>query len=148
MSRMRAPGFTLVELLVVIAVSAVLLAVIAPALRPERAQVDVRNTAREFEMALRQTRAHAIRQNRPDQFVLDVGARSYRSGTNSTIRHVPDNFELVLIAAAVSAASDSAGAIVFFPDGASTGGSIEVSHKGVRYRVDVDWLTGRIATHQ
>lgn len=145
---MRAPGFTLIELLVVIAVSAVLLAVIAPALRPERAQVDVRSAARGFESALRQTRVHAIRQNRSDHFVLDVDARSYRSGMNSTIRHVPDNLELVLNTAATGAVSDSAGAIVFFPDGTSTGGSIEISHKGVRFRVDVDWLTGRIATHQ
>lgn len=148
MSVMRAPGFTLIELLVVIAVSAVLLAVLAPALRPERAHVDVRNTAREFESALRQARAHAIRQNRSDHFVLDVDARSYRSGMNRVIRKVPANLELVLTVAAAGAANDPAGAIVFFPDGTSTGGSIEVAYEGVRYRVVVDWLTGRIATHE
>ena len=148
MSRMRAPGFTLIELLVVIAVSAVLLAVIAPALRPERARVDLRNTVRELESALRQTRGHAIRQNRSDHFVFDVDARSYRSGVNSVVRKIPADLELVLTTAVANAASDSAGAIVFFPDGTSTGGSIEISHKGARYRVVVDWLTGRVATHQ
>ncbi|MDX1606523.1 MAG: hypothetical protein R3202_10055, partial [Candidatus Competibacterales bacterium] len=36
------------------------------------------------------------------------------------------------------------GSIRFFPDGSSTGGHIALAEGGLEYRVNVDWLTGRV----
>lgn len=39
----------------------------------------------------------------------------------------------------------SYGAIHFFPDGSSSGGSIKLSAAGRSYVIEVDWLTGKVA---
>ena len=36
------------------------------------------------------------------------------------------------------------GAILFFPDGASTGGRVQHSAKKAAWNVDVAWLTGEV----
>jgi general secretion pathway protein H len=36
------------------------------------------------------------------------------------------------------------GAIVFFPDGASTGGRVQLSMKKAAMNIDVTWLTGEV----
>jgi len=36
-------------------------------------------------------------------------------------------------------------AIRFYPDGSSTGGSIDLSVNGEGYRIKVDWLTGGVS---
>jgi general secretion pathway protein H len=36
------------------------------------------------------------------------------------------------------------GGILFFPDGASTGGRVRLSVKRAAWRVDVSWLTGEV----
>jgi general secretion pathway protein H len=40
---------------------------------------------------------------------------------------------------------DDRGAIAFFPDGSSSGGRIRLGLDGHVRRIDVEWLTGRIA---
>jgi general secretion pathway protein H len=36
------------------------------------------------------------------------------------------------------------GAILFFPDGASTGGRVQLSVKNAAWNIDVAWLTGEV----
>ena len=40
------------------------------------------------------------------------------------------------------------GAVLFFGDGASTGGRIQLSHGRAAWNVDVAWLTGDVALHR
>ena len=36
------------------------------------------------------------------------------------------------------------GAVMFFPDGASTGGRVQLQAKRVAWNIDVAWLTGQV----
>ena len=40
---------------------------------------------------------------------------------------------------------DKVGSIRFYPDGGSNGGRITLGAGDLKYEVDVDWLTGRVA---
>jgi general secretion pathway protein H len=76
---------------------------------------------------------------------LDVEAREFQVGNDSTVRQVSDKVELKLFTAQTEVASERKGSIRFYPDGSSTGGRITVSSGERKYLVDVDWLTGRVS---
>ena len=44
--------------------------------------------------------------------------------------------------------SASEGGIAFFPDGASTGGRVQLSLRDAAWNVDVAWLTGEVTLHR
>ena len=70
----------------------------------------------------------------------------YASGPDPLVT-VPQDFAVRVTTAAELAETGEAGTILFFPDGASTGGEItilEAENKG--YSVNVHWLTGAIET--
>ena len=64
------------------------------------------------------------------------------------VRKVPDEITLVLSTAAELREGTSGGAILFFPDGASSGGRIDLSRGGATWRLDVHWLTGQVSSHR
>ena len=77
---MRAKGFTLVELMVVIAVMAVLLMAVSPSLSDWMVNVRIRNTASAIEQGLQLARQEAIRRNQRVGFYL-VSASTADAGT-------------------------------------------------------------------
>ena len=46
------------------------------------------------------------------------------------------------------APKSAAGAVLFFPDGGSTGGRITIVRDQRRYDVRIDWLTGQVTVDQ
>jgi len=138
-------GFTLLELLVVLAVLALTAAVMLPALTGGDG-VELRTTAREVAAALRYARSRALTENRDAAFEVDVEAnRMTSAGVRS--RRIPAGVALGLYTARSELIGERAGAIRFFPDGSSTGGRVTVAARSaaaVAYYVDVDWLTGGV----
>jgi len=74
---MRAKGFTLVELLMVLAVVGIMTAIALPAMRVHLANADVRGVAEEMRSGLELARTEAIRRNTSVQF--------QRNGTGWTV---------------------------------------------------------------
>jgi general secretion pathway protein H len=136
-------GFTLLEVVVVLAVLGLGLVLLAARGPPRSAALEVRAAAGELAQALRLARARAIARNAPAGLTLDVARRSWRVD-GSPERVLPPAFALSVRAAATEALGDRVGAIRFAPDGSSTGGWIEVSDGQRRVQVGVDWLSGRV----
>ena len=141
---MRERGFTMVELLVVLAIAAALLAVAPMALQRYRESTDYRDTVRTMTAALTEARHSAISGGRVVAFSVDLGARQY--GVDGGARR--DLPESIAVRATVADTDlvDNVARIRFFPGGNATGGSIEVvraSGSGVRLRTD--WLDGRVS---
>jgi general secretion pathway protein H len=141
---MRERGFTMVELLVVLAIAAALLAVAPMALQRYRESTDYRDTVRTMTAALTEARHSAISGGRVVAFSVDLGARHY--GVDGAPRR--DLPESIAVRATVADTDlvDNVARIRFFPGGNATGGSIEVvraSGSGVRLRTD--WLDGRVS---
>jgi len=140
-------GFTLLELLVVLALIGLVLVLVPPFLDSSSTRREIRSAAFVTASLLREIRADAIAGNRPAAFEIDV-RRRVMSGDRSGRHPIPQGVEVILHTAAEERVSQSRGKIRFFPDGTSTGGGLEMIGAGVAYYVLVDWLTGRIGVEE
>lgn len=131
-----ARGFSLLELLVVLAISAALVAVASAQFARLSSLVHLKAAAREVAATLRQARSRAITEQRETTLVIDARARRF------------PEVALELVVGQAQALGEHTGAIRFFPDGSSTGARVRLMTKGRMQVVDVDWLTGRIVVHE
>jgi general secretion pathway protein H len=137
-------GFTLFELLVVLAIIGIVLAVGAPALHRMVPGVQLKSGAETVATALREARGLAIGSNSEVTLVVDLDARALRIGGGAPVQ-LAVGFDITLLTATREVIDAGAGQIRFYPDGTTTGGRITLIRGNVRYHVVVDWLTGRIA---
>jgi general secretion pathway protein H len=139
-----ARGFTLVELLVVLALIALVIAVASPVVSNAFPGAETKAAARELATGFRFARSEAITGNREVGMVLDLENRRYGVGGEDDIHELPEEAEITLVTARSERIDERTGVIRFFPDGSSTGGGVSLAHGNKEYRVMVDWLTGRV----
>lgn len=140
---MKKDGFTLVELLVVLAIFGLMLTLAVPLFQKAIPSASTRSATRELAAALREARSLAIYQNRETVITIDGERRTYGLGDQGTTKRLGK----VTVAFAPNLeeeATPEVAAVRFFPDGSSTGGEIRISSGGGQYRVVVDWLTGHV----
>ena len=145
---MRRAGFTLVELLVVLAVLAVVMAMAVPVFTAGRPRAELDGAALQLAASLRQARGQAIASNRSQAFTIDLERRLYWAGEGATLRQLPPDIDVSLVTATAELIDGTTGSIRFFADGGSTGGGVRVSRSGAGWDVLVDWLTGRVGVRQ
>lgn len=128
------PGFTLLEMLVVIAVLGLVLGIFIGRGPMRSPALDLRAAAADVAQALRATRARAIATDRASSFALDPAAHRYVA---AGVSHA--------LPAALSAAINAPGGVIqFAPDGSSSGGRVTLGEAERAIVVSVDWLTGRV----
>lgn len=137
----RRAGFTLLETIVVLALVGLLAGMASQLLRPPSERLRMENATRAFCATLRATRARAIATNTETTLIIDVFNKTYVSPAGG-VGKLPADVAITLDIANTQHLSAAAGAITFFPDGASTGGEIVLQTSGVRATIDVNWLTG------
>lgn len=138
----RQAGFTLLEMLAVIALIAVGVAVVSFSLGRGLDSLRVREAGRELSLALRTARAKAITEGQPARVQFDLRRRLYQV-PGQPPRAWPAGMDLRLTSAAALGTGER-GAIAFYPDGSSSGGNVRLSHDSRAWRVDVAWLTGDV----
>jgi general secretion pathway protein H len=137
-------GFTLVELLVVLAVVGILAAMVPLAFERMRESAQYRDTVRAVLTDIRQARHRAVSEGREVRFGVDLLQRSYGM-EGRPLRLLPEPLRLRATVADVEVSADQQAAIRFLPDGGATGGSIEVLRpSGAGTRLTVDWLSGGV----
>jgi len=141
-------GFSLLELIVALAIAALLFALVMPTDSRRRGRIELASSAREVAAALRLSRSQAIAMNRPMAVVVDVENESYRVSSASAPRAFPHGSQITLYTTEDQKLTRGAGAIRFYPDGSSTGGGIGISLGQDQYAVLVDWLTGSVSIHE
>jgi general secretion pathway protein H len=140
----RCRGFTLIEILVTLAILSFALVLVVGYKPPWSRGLGLKATAAEVASGLRLARSEAILANRPVTFSLDVAGHHYRVGTGAE-RTLPSSLSLQLLTVAGENRGSGTGDIRFQPDGSSTGGRISLADGQRRMAVGVDWLTGRIS---
>ena len=140
----RCAGFTLIEVIVTLAILGLALVLVAGYKPPWSSGLGLKGTASELASGLRLARSEAIASNRPVPFDLDVTGHVYRVGARAE-RRLPANLSIELVTIAGESRGARIGDIRFNPDGSSTGGRIVLAEGTRRTAVGVDWLTGRVS---
>ena len=111
------------EMLVVIAIMGLVLAMLTSFRQPKSQWLQTQTAARQVAEAMREARGEAIAEGHP------------------VVPQLPK-----LPAAVAVAIQAPPGGIFFAPDGSASGGSILLGNSGKQIAVNIDWLTGRVAT--
>jgi general secretion pathway protein H len=133
----RASGFTLIELMVTLALAGLLLALVPPLLSRggDRGRLD--HDRRALVSELRLARSEAIMSGRTVNMRFDLPNRRY--GT-AELTHVIDDGVTLSLETPLADRSE----IRFFPDGSASGALLSLSNRGGQATVQVDWLTGKV----
>jgi general secretion pathway protein H len=137
-------GFTLIEMIVVIAILGLTLALIGFKLTPVSPAAHARAAAEEISGALRSARGAAVMGNRSVTFTLDLSPPGYRWGGGS-FKPLPGDVSLALLTGRDLVNSNTQGRIRFDPDGGSSGGRVTINGGGQVWMVGIDWLSGRVS---
>jgi general secretion pathway protein H len=140
----RNRGFSLLELLVVLTLMGLLYALVPPLFATGASGAELKAAARQVAAGLRKTRGHAIVTKQEALLTVDVEHRTFQLSGDTRVYALPGKAEVSVYTAQSEVAEETTGSIRFYPDGSSTGGRITVASGERRYRVDVDWLTGRV----
>ena len=141
--RSRSSGLSLIEIVLVIALIAGITAVTAGAFGVGVKGAQLRESARTVATQLRFTRTQAIATGRLQRFTLDPAAHSWTApgGRNGTI---PEAIGIAFTGARQAQVERGEGAVLFFEDGASTGGRVQLRREDQVWNIDVAWLTGTV----
>ncbi len=142
-------GFTLLEVLLVVAIIAIASLLATAAISGGFEGLQLRASAKEIATNLRYTRARAIASGQPQRFIIDPRAHTWQA-PNGRDGEIPETLGIVFTGAREVQPRADEGAIVFFADGAATGGRVQLqssARRGARraaWDVDVAWLTGEV----
>jgi len=150
-ARHHSAGFTLVELLVVLAMIALLVALARPMYSAAVPGARVRGEILDLAMSLRQSRNRAISSGKIIAVEFDTEQARYAIGPDIVV--LSGNTRLFALQRGINPiqAISTDVPIVrleFHPDGSSTGASVELRNASASWQLDVDWLTGRIRVTQ
>jgi general secretion pathway protein H len=141
-------GFTLLELVVVLAIAAALFALALPSGSKQRDRAEMVNAARTVAAALRQTRSQAITAGRPAAFAIDIASARYGAAGARSAEQLPRGTEVSVMTTAPDRRGETTGLIRFYPDGSSTGGGVSLQRGRDRFDILVNWLTGGVSIHE
>jgi general secretion pathway protein H len=138
-------GFTLLELMAVLALMALLLGLVLPSLLHSWEREKNRATLRELTAALRTARSEAVTRSRTVRLFLNLKTGRYRL-EGSDHGGVLTGVSLSDARLVWQDLEKSQGYIAFYGDGSSSGGKLAlVEPRGRRYLVEVKPITGKVS---
>jgi general secretion pathway protein H len=145
----RDDGFTLSEMLVVLAIFAVTAVLAMPLTRPPLATQNFNAFSRSLAGLLREARLQAMSRNRETFVTLDFDERTAALTDRQTAKHVrrleiPETITISAVTASGDVSSNEV-AFRFFADGGATGGRLRLTSGALEKSIEVNWLTGNIA---
>jgi general secretion pathway protein H len=135
-------GSTLIEVMAVMLIIA-LVASLAVTTVPGTGRAKLKALALETAALLRRERLGAVLTGQSRRISLDRAERIL-AGEGGEIVAIPPDVVLDVVGADETWSGRQV-VVRFMPDGASTGAALSLSWEGVRYEVNVNWYSGRVA---
>jgi general secretion pathway protein H len=141
----RQAGFTLLELLVALAIAGLTLTVTPSLFGKAQETIQYRSTVRSVVGELRKARVSASTQGVSSFFHVNLLQRQFGSDVQKQ-QSLPDALEMRVTVGDQQLAPGGQNALIeFLPDGGATGGSIDIVRRsGEGTRVRVDWISSQI----
>lgn len=138
-------GFTLLEVLVVLAIVGICIALLPPLTRSQNERTNLRSAVSVITAEIKASRQLAIREQREISLVFDTAENSFRQQPNGRPRHLPRDTTAQMEPLAVGDIT-VVPAITFYPDGTSSGGRVSVVSGSSSRTIAVSWPFGQL-TH-
>lgn len=137
-------GFTLIEVVCVLAIVGLLAAVAMPLAPRATSAARLQGYAVEIASLLKADRNAAIERHALVSTYLSADARLVASGSGRGRVNLPADVSFDATVARTCDGRSSGASIDFFPNGMSCGGTIGLARPGGGYQVRVNWLTGGV----
>jgi general secretion pathway protein H len=138
-------GFTLFEVLVVMIIIAMTAVAVASLYRGPSAGTQLKAAAMTIASRLRDLRAAAMATGSERVALIDVNHRVVRFGGDIQPLSLNQTIDVAVVSAESERASPGAAGVRFFPNGSSTGATIQLKSERQAYEIRVNWLTGRVS---
>lgn len=135
-------GFTLLEVVCVLAIVALLAAIALPEMPRATTMPAIEGYAVRAAALLNADHAASQRQHREIATAINVKARVLQSGATGQVLQFPDDVTVQAMLATRCNDQPAGPTIRFLSSGLSCGGVIELTRLGAGYEVRVNWLTG------
>jgi general secretion pathway protein H len=143
-ARRNEQGFTLIEMLCVVAIIAFIAAVALPLLPHGTSRARLESYAIAAATVLKADHDAALTRGTQIATEIDTTSRLIRSGASDRVVYIPNDVEFDALLAAHCSNYAAQFVIRFFSSGMSCGGAIRLTRSGFGYQVRVNWLTGGV----
>jgi general secretion pathway protein H len=137
-----ASGFTLLELLVVLAILAAAAALALPRFGGTVSRASMRGTAVQLAALLRTARSEAMRRNTVQTVTIDLSRRAYWSNIQTRPHLIGQGIDLTLSGAGIALSDEQAIQVRFTPDGRAPAMKIGLKEGPASAVITIDWMTG------
>lgn len=143
LERLRADGgFTLIEVVAIMAILGLMLAVVLPAIPRAVSRPQIEAVGLAVAAILDGDHRAAMRRHAGVSATVDAARRIVGSGAGGRSLTLPAGIAITTTLARTCLGAPVRNRIVFLPDGTSCGGTIALDRGGQRVDIRVNWLTG------
>jgi general secretion pathway protein H len=138
-------GFTLLELLIVLAIMVAIVGIAVPQFSRSMTSVHLRKSTQEISAILREARNSAISESRTVVLILDADKQLLQIQGSEFEYQWSDDVHVELAGTASSLFQEAIVLVRFYPDGTATNSALTISARERSHTIAVDWLTGRVS---
>lgn len=142
----RQAGFTLFELLAVMVILGMLITAVSALYLKPSSGVQLKAAVQLTASRLRDLRAAAMANGATRSATFDVNTRVVRFSDGRAPLQLERSIALTVTGAESEKKAKGIGGVRFFPNGSSSGATIELRSERQAYEVRINWLTGRVST--
>jgi general secretion pathway protein H len=142
--RKQVQGFTLIEITIVLLIAVLGFSVIGTNISSGNKSSQLKAVARDLASALRYARGQALISHGEVSVAINLAENTYKVSNRDKLYHFSDEIDVTLVIAQDEFKDEDTGQLRFYADGSSSGGRITMEWGNLVYKVDVNWLSGKV----